>query len=301
MLQTSQKKIRYLQSWGQPVKLTETNGSELPNKQCFIPTNVVIDCANRKHELNINKHSADQRLSRIDTLWSVVREAHLSDRERAQSAQQRLLDLYSGAIRRYLVGALRNDDLADEIFQEFAYRFLKGDFKSADPERGKFRSFVKTILFRMVATHFRKSTARKESSGAMVEEIQSPAEEQADQDDELFLQSWRDDVLTRTWNALETYETTGGAPYNTVLRIRVGNPAANTPQMAELISTALNREISEGNVRVQVHRAREKFASLLIETIADSLPVANRESIESELIELRLIDYCRDSLDSLNQ
>lgn len=245
-----------------------------------------------------DQHHDDGRLSRIDTLWSVVKKAHGSDAELASSAQQQLLDRYSGAIRRYLLGAVRNRDLADELFQDFAVKFIRGDFKSADPDRGKFRSFVKTVLFRMVALHFRKKSASKVQAVENVPEAEDNAELPEYADDELFIKSWRDDVLARTWEAMKNSELSGGAPYNTVLRIRVENPASSSTELAGLLSKALGKTITSGNARVQIHRARECFSNFLIENVADSLPNATREAIEGELIELKLIDYCRENLDS---
>lgn len=240
---------------------------------------------------------ADARLSRIETLWSVVRRAHEDDRAESSSAQQQLLAIYGGAIRRYLVGAVRNDDLADELFQEFACKFLRGELKSADPQRGKFRSFVKTVLFRLVALYFRKANIRKETSFDAWDAVNDQPSTPQD-DGELFLLSWREDVLNRTWEALATQELAGGPPYNTVLRTKVQNATANSMQLAELMSGALGKSISSGNARVMVHRARDRFADLLIETVAESLETPTRENIEAELVELRLIDYCRQSLEA---
>ena len=147
----------------------------------------------------MNEFSKDDgRLSRIETLWSVVRQAHLSDADRASAAQQQLLDRYGNAVRRYLMGALKDANQADELFQEFAFKFLNGDFKSADPGRGKFRSYVKTILFRMVAQHFRTKKTRKETALEDVPELDTQEETDDDGSNELFLQSWREDRLRET-------------------------------------------------------------------------------------------------------
>ena len=50
----------------------------------------------------------DLHISRIMTAWSMVREAH-GDHTAVQSAQQRLLDRYGGAVRRYALSALRTE------------------------------------------------------------------------------------------------------------------------------------------------------------------------------------------------
>lgn len=51
--------------------------------------------------------TVDDRLSRIDTMWSVVQRAHADQTMEVRRAQKQLLDRYGGAIRRYLVGSLR--------------------------------------------------------------------------------------------------------------------------------------------------------------------------------------------------
>ncbi|MEL7499340.1 MAG: hypothetical protein AAFN77_17160 [Planctomycetota bacterium] len=244
------------------------------------------------------------RLSRIETLWSVVHRAHDSKELSAAEAQDRLLRRYDGAIRRYLFGAVRDHDLADELFQQFAYRFVNGEFKSVDPAKGRFRSFVKTILFRMVATHFRKQGRSKEKAVGEQLQLNEPIDNRVEspdhQMDELFLQSWREEVLNQTWAALEDYEIGGGGPYYTVLTIRVENPSLDSQELADVISAKTGKSATAGSARVLVHRSRDKFANLLIDMVANSLVEATDEAIEEELIDLRLIDYCRDALNARN-
>src|SRR5436305_1077832 len=97
----------------------------------------------------MNDDEFSHRLSRITTCWTLVAQAHRGPREAIPEAQRQLLERYCGAIYRYLLGSLRNADAADEVAQEFAYCFVRGDFKGADPQRGRFRDFVKTVLFHL--------------------------------------------------------------------------------------------------------------------------------------------------------
>src|ERR687891_2597361 len=101
----------------------------------------------------------DLHLSRIQTAWSMVRRAH-GDHTAVHDAQQSLLDRYGGAVRRYALAALRDEDAADEVFQEFALKFVRGDFGNADPHRGRFRAFVKTIVYRLIVDHQRRRKHR---------------------------------------------------------------------------------------------------------------------------------------------
>src|SRR5262245_57328630 len=98
--------------------------------------------------------SLESRLSGISTLWSTFFQAHKSG-DAAVAARQALLERYSGAVYRYLLGAVRNEDTAADLTQEFALRFLRGDFHRADPQRGRFRDYLKTSLIHLVNDHHR--------------------------------------------------------------------------------------------------------------------------------------------------
>ena len=45
-----------------------------------------------------------------------------------------------------------------------------------------------------------------------------------------------------------------------------------------------------------LHRAREQFANLLLDEVEQSLDDPSHDDLEEELIELQLIEYCRDAL-----
>lgn len=229
-----------------------------------------------------------------------MRRAHAADDSSKESAQQLLLERYGGAVQRYLLAAVRDEHVADELFQEFAVKLVKGDFKQADPEIGKFRSYVKTSLFRLVAGYYRKTSAGKQRNLDQLPDVDSKAYDIGSEEDEKFLQIWRDGILARAWSGLETAEANGGPPWYTILRLRIENPAASSPQLSELISEAVGKQMTSGNTRVQIHRAREKFAHSLFKAIADSLEKPTREAVEAELIEVRLIEYCRDALDGFS-
>lgn len=98
------------------------------------------------------------RLSRIVSLWTFVRRAH---GEPGEAAREALLERYGGAIRRYLLGALRDEDAADEVFQEFSLKLVGGAFQRADASHGRFRNFLKTALFHLIIDHQRHRQRRR--------------------------------------------------------------------------------------------------------------------------------------------
>jgi RNA polymerase sigma factor (sigma-70 family) len=245
----------------------------------------------------------EQRLSRIATQWSLVHRAHGEGDDDRHFAQRALLDRYGGAIRRYLVAALRDADAADEVFQDFALRFVQGDFQSARPDRGRFRSFLKTILFRMVTDYHRRRQRRRRHEIPVVEELPAVADAavEVSEDEVDFAVSWREDLLARAWEQLRDAERRHGRPFYTILRCRVEHPDATSQELAERLSERLEKTLTAGNLRVLVHRARDKFAEFLLEEVAASLDSGSLDHLEQELIDLRLHDYCRDMLARLRQ
>jgi RNA polymerase sigma-70 factor (ECF subfamily) len=240
----------------------------------------------------------DIHLSQIQTLWSVVRQAH-GDHTFVHDAQQALLDRYGGAVRRYALAALRDEDAAEEVFQEFALKFVRGDFGRADPERGKFRAFVKTVVYRLIVDYQRRRKALVRE-GRQFSNIAEPAAEEGivtAAEDVAFSASWRAQLLDRCWQRLAAAAESSGTPHHTVLRYRVDHPDAHSPELAAGLSEQLGKPVSAGAVRVLLHRARDAFAELLFEEVAHSLDGQSLDDVEEELIELNLLEYCRPALE----
>src|SRR5213080_1066670 len=93
------------------------------------------------------------RLSGISTMWTVLRQAHGGPPDAATAAKQLLLERYGGAVRAYLLGLLRDPHAADDLTQEFALTLVRGGFKGADPQRGRFRDYVRAALAHLVSHH----------------------------------------------------------------------------------------------------------------------------------------------------
>ena len=240
----------------------------------------------------------ESRISRIETLWSVVHKAHDDDQSVSSTAQERLLDIYGGAIKRYLLTALGDETAAHDLYQEFALKLIKGDFHRTTPEKGKFRFFVKTVVRNLIMTHYRKQN-RDAKSAFAVEDLQVANESDCnDQQDQMFSESWRDDLLFRTWQTLADHQRRNDTSYYTTLHLRVSHPELNGDEFAAKLSEELGREVKPATARVQLHRAREKFATLLIDDVANSLENNSRETVEQELIDLGLIEYCRPAFDN---
>jgi RNA polymerase sigma factor (sigma-70 family) len=235
-------------------------------------------------------------LSQIPTLWSLVRGAHKGLQEEMASARAKLLERYGGAVKRYLMKSLRDPDATEELSQEFAIRFLRGDFHRADPERGRFRSFVKTALFRLMMD-FRKRQRRNPRLLDSHDPEPSAKTPDMDELDRGLCQSWREQLLNRTWQLLAAAGRRSRQPFYQVLRLKADHPEFRAPEIAEVISQQTGQPVNSAHIRQTLHRAREHFAELLLDQVAQSLETPSIENLEEELRELGLLMYCEPVLE----
>jgi RNA polymerase sigma-70 factor (ECF subfamily) len=230
-------------------------------------------------------------LSDLSTPWTLVRQAHAGSAA-AATAQRLLMQRYGGAVYRYLLGALRDEEAALELFQEFALRFLRGDFRRADPESGRFRDYLRTALIHLVTDHYRERQAQPQSLPADIAQRAAPPDEGADSE-AAFLWSWREELINRAWEALAEAKPTCHA----VLLFHVENPEVTSHRMAEQLSAQLGKPFTAVHVRVTLQRARAKFAELLVEEVAHSLGDCTEAELVQELRALQLLRLCAPMLE----
>jgi len=235
------------------------------------------------------------QLNQISTLWSLVCRAHDGPAEAANSARQQLLERYGGAVYRYLRKVSLDPEAVDEVFQEFALQLVHGDLRGANPERGRFRNFVKGTLFHLLADY--RNQQRRWPGPLPADSAALPASPNEPAFDDQFAESWCDELLARAWAALAEIESRTGQPFYAVLRFRADHPEMRSPQMAEQLAAQLGRPLTAASVRQTLHRAREKFADLLLDEVTQVLEDPTAEQLEQELVELGLFEYCRPALE----
>jgi RNA polymerase sigma-70 factor (ECF subfamily) len=239
----------------------------------------------------------DARLSQINTYWHDVWSAQDPQRRTVVvRAQWALLERYGGAASRYLLGAVRDPDLAQELAQEFAVAFLEGAVSGAHPEKGRFRDYLKGVLRNLIRQHQRRQRRLPVPAGDDAPERGVEEDPAADLDRE-FVGCWRAEMLARCWQALGELERTTGQPYHAVLKARADHPDVSSDELARRLSEQLGREITAPTCRKALQRSRERFAELLLDDLRASLPDPNPDAVRDELIELGLYEHCRPILE----
>lgn len=265
-------------------------GLSLPRdvKPVLLTTSLTFECGS----MNDN-----DRISRISTVWTMLRQAHGDDSDAAQRAVEQTIERYSGAVYRYLLAVLQDQDAADEVFQQFALRIVEGAFHRADPDRGRFRDYLKVSVLRLVADYRR----RRQKDNRLQSGGESPDRETADpQDiDEVFRSSWSEELLSLAWRSLLEMEQQSGQPFFSVLQHRARFPDASRARMAADLTEDLqpDRPLTEAGIRKTLQRAREQFADLLIAEVQKSIDSTDIDETEQELIDLGLHSYSRSAID----
>jgi RNA polymerase sigma-70 factor (ECF subfamily) len=233
--------------------------------------------------------ASEVRLSRIQTRWTLFRQAHGDDAE-ACRAREALLRDYYGAVYKYLIGIIHDPTAAQDLSQSFALRFIEGRFRHADPARGRFRDYLKKALKHMVYDSHRDQRC---GFGLIAPEaLPDPSESD-------FEKAWRADMLERTWATLErAWEALGeGRPaYSALLELLRVDPTLRAPQIVERLSAQRGIHVKEDWVRQAKKRAWASFADHLIDEVASTFESGDLDVLEEELIELDLLKYCQSAL-----
>lgn len=235
-----------------------------------------------------------QRLSQISTAWSLLARAH-QPLQGENAALAALVERYQASVYRYLLAATRNPDVADELFQEFALRLVRGDFGRVDAARGRFRDYVKSALINLTINHQKKK--RPVALDASLGEPAAP--QKAFDADVEFLDEWKKALLERTWEALAASQSADQPPFHFVLRFRTEHPDLSSSELTEHLNARLKPALpySEAALRKILQRGRDRFADLLLEEVGRSLGTTSIDTIEQELIDLGLASHCRRALE----
>lgn len=242
--------------------------------------------------------SRQSQLTHISTLWSLVFKAHAADPAIARSSQAKLIERYAPALHQYLLAVLHDPHAADEVFQEFTLRLLRGSFAAAHPERGRFRDYLKAAITHLIVD-FRRRQQRHRQERKIESVVEAVSESAiAFDSDRAFLESWRQELLSRTWDRLAEHEHRTGQPYFQILRLRSEHPQADSTALAALLSQQLRlpQPITSVNARKLLQRARQQFSDALLDEVEQSLRNPALDELEQELIDLALYEYCRSAL-----
>ena len=232
-------------------------------------------------------------LAQITTIWTNILKARGGPDEADAEELRRFFDRYQRPILNYLRRCVSDDSAASDLFQEFALRFVRGDFAGSRPRSGSFRQYLKTSLANLVRDHqLRNAKAPRPWSG------HEPQIADVSQQSDLIDHALRDELLGRAWELLQLREASGDGSDYSILRERVTRPELTAAQLGiRLAELQIRPEApDEALTRKLVQRAREEFAEQLLQATQQMLGGTTWEPVEAELAQLGLLQYCERTL-----
>ena len=224
------------------------------------------------------------------TRWTLIRAAGEREKPEAQEALEGLCKLYWFPIYAHFRRKGNTADASADLTQAFFAHLLESDaLDAAEPERGRFRSFLLTSANNFLTNEYHKESAQKRGGGKAIVSIDVPdAEGRLLRDpadghtaERAFERSWALALLDRVFAALkEEYETTDRAQLFGELYIFL--PKGEKPKPYR--EAAENLRMTEAAVKVAVHRLRKRFGELLRDEILQT--VEKPEDIDEEIARL---------------
>ena len=221
------------------------------------------------------------------THWSLVVAANPGEasQSRARQALESLCRVYWYPLYAFVRSRGYSSDDAQDLTQSFFARLIEtGGFVTADPERGRFRSYLLGAMKHFLANEWHRAQAKKRGGGVAFLELdaldpearyaQQPA--QSTDPDAGFDREWAQESIARALVKLRTaFEDDGKGEQFEALK---GSLTGDEPPRRD---TAARLGMTGGAVKVAVHRLRQRYRELLRAEIAET--VSDRSDVDDEM------------------
>ncbi|WP_182865594.1 RNA polymerase sigma factor [Rhodopirellula sp. JC639] len=234
---------------------------------------------------NLQRNNADQFAT---TQWSLVLAAGNRSHEESNRALEKLCRAYWPPLYAYVRRRVSDVHQAQDLTQAFFERLLEKEYLAdADPERGRFRSFLITAFKRFLAKEHGKATAYKRGGGQRTFTVDFEPQDRnwGERQNSLTAQQiyerqWAVTLLDRVMTRLRReMERSGKSQQFHLLKVFIGgSESANYATIAPALG------LSESAARMAASRMRRRYRELLRDEIAQT--VDSQEDIESEVQQL---------------
>ena len=213
----------------------------------------------------------------LTTRWTQVLEAK-GESAHAQQALSELCAAYYGPVVAFLRREGRDEDAARELAHEFFAKVLEGrGFSSADPQRGRFRSYLLGALKHFLANRRAREMQEKRGGRVPHESLDAESDTGSASDSAIaaegipeaaFDRDWALNLLDRAMTRLkeEWQEKNAGDQFEKLKPWLTGGE--RTEGQADL---AGQLGMKEGAARVILHRFRRRFGDLVKTEIAQTV------------------------------
>jgi RNA polymerase sigma-70 factor (ECF subfamily) len=229
-----------------------------------------------------NSSSPDPRFA--TTRWTLIVAAQQPAAE-ARAALADLCGVYWYPLYAYIRRRGHDASTAEDLTQAFFTRLLEKDvLAAANPDKGRFRSFLLTSCQHFLANERERANALKRGGGRVVSldlggaEARYRREPESHQTPERhFERHWALTLLAQVLERLRgEYEAGGKGRLFAALKGQLTGEGT-----ADYATLGAELGLRKGSVKAAVHRLRKRYGELLRAEIADT--VASPEEVEDEI------------------
>jgi RNA polymerase sigma factor (sigma-70 family) len=233
----------------------------------------------------------DRMSSRFSTThWSVILAAGASGPGDPREAMERLCKTYWFPLYTYLRRRGCDTHRAEDCTQAFFAALLqRHGLDRADPQQGKFRSFLLSSLNHFLADERDRAGAQKRGGGREIVSLDvgdaetryrlDPAHDLTPE--KLFEKSWSLTVLSNAMSRLKAEFTEAGKS-QLFETLKPHLPAGKGPTSYKDVAARLG--MTESAVKVAVYRLRQRYRQFVREEVAQT--VATPEQVDEEIRDL---------------
>ncbi len=222
------------------------------------------------------------------TRWTQIRRAVGHDTKDAQRALGELCQSYWYPLYAYARRAGQSVDDAEDLVQSFFAKLLEKHYlESADPSKGRLRTFLLTAMKRFMANEWRNQHTLKRGGGVEVFSIDvDEAEEsykhepvEATTPEDLYERQWINTLLKAAVDKLRaSYAERGRAEQFDFMREHLDSDGE-----AGYAELGRQMNLSENAARAAVHRLRQQYKVALQDQIRETLDEPTDEALQQEL------------------
>ena len=220
------------------------------------------------------------------TRWSVVVAAGDADSTAGGLALAELCEAYWAPVYAFIRRTGRSGDDSKDLTQAFFAKLLEKNYvRDARQERGRFRSFLLTSVRNFLANEYDHGQTLKCGGQAVHVSIDVSHEDRQYQyepvehetPEHVYERQWALTVIKTTWARL-ALRLAGARRQHLLQKLR---PFLTGDEPASYGVLAIELGMSEGALRVAVHRMRQQFGDCLRELIAET--VVSPDEVADEL------------------
>ena len=221
------------------------------------------------------------------THWSLILSSASTGESRSREALAQLCHDYWYPVYSFIRARTQSADQAQDLTQEFFLYLLNSSIlRTADRSAGRFRSYLAACLKNFLADQSDRSSAQKRGGTTVIVPLDlADAESRYESDlacretpEKTFDRQWAVEVVSRACDELEAALTREGrGPWFRYLRPFL--PGGADPSSHAAVAAEMG--MSEGAVKVAIHRLRRRYGEVLRASVSHTL--ANPNDVDQEI------------------